>query len=93
MLQTQLQRGQGLADCALLPVSVTITKRDWLKLMQVCREGCEPDQADWVTRISQRVQTAITQTETFVPYSPEPKPEPDDLYDWLNTLIKHADQD
>ena len=42
------QSGQGLVDYARRPITITIPKRDWLQLMQVCQAGCEPDLAEWL---------------------------------------------
>jgi hypothetical protein len=86
------QRGQGLANYARRPVTVTIPKRDWLQLVQVCQDGCEPGQAEWVAEFRQTVEAAIKHAETPSPYTARPASEPDDLHDWLNTIIAHADQ-
>jgi hypothetical protein len=87
------QRGQGLADYARRPVTVTISKRDWLQLMQVCQDGCEPDLADWVAEFRQTVEVAIKHAESPSPYVARLELEPDDLHDWLDTIIAYADQD
>jgi hypothetical protein len=85
------QKEQGLADYARRPITVTIPKRDWLQLVQVCQTGCEPDLADWVAEFRQTVEVAIKHAETPTPYPAHPESEPDDLHDWLDTLIAHAD--
>jgi hypothetical protein len=87
------RRGQGLADYAWRPVTVTIPKRDWLQLMQVCQAQCGPDLAEWVAEFSETVLAAIRHAETPPPYATRPEPESDDLQDWLSTLIAHADQE
>ena len=86
------QRGQGLANYARRPVTVTIPKRDWLQLVQVCQDRCEPGQVDWVDEFKQTVEAAIKHAETPSPYTLPPVLEPDDLHDWLDTLIAHADR-
>jgi hypothetical protein len=86
------QRGQGLASYAQRPVTVTISKRDWLQVMQVCQDGCQPDLADWVAEFNQTVEAAIKHAESPSPYVARPESEPDDLHDWLETIIAHADQ-
>jgi hypothetical protein len=86
------QRGQQLTDVAQQPITITIPKRDWLQLMQVCQDGCQPDLAEWVADFSQTVETAIKHAETPSPYAAAlPESQPEDLHDWLDTLIAHAD--
>ena len=88
----QNQKGQALADHAQLPVTITSPKRDWLQLVQVCQAVCKPDLADWVAECNETVEVAIKHAEMPSPYSARPESEPDDLHDWLDTLIAHADQ-
>jgi hypothetical protein len=84
-------RGQTLADCAKRPVTVTIPKSDWLKLMQVCQAQCEPELAEWVAEFSETVEIAIRLAESPPPYLIQPE-SGGGQRDWLSTLITHADQ-